>query len=46
MLRKKKKSFTDVYADFAAANITPSLTYAEAPGCPSSPTLRSSPTSR
>ncbi len=34
VLRKKKKSFTDVYADFAADNITPSLTYAEAPGVP------------
>ena len=34
LLRKKKKSFTDVYADYAAANITPSLTYAEAPGVP------------
>ncbi len=32
MLRRKKQSFTDVYADFAAANVTPSLTYAEAPG--------------
>ena len=34
VLRKKKQSFTDVYADFAAANIAPSLTYAEAPGVP------------
>jgi Family of unknown function (DUF6055) len=34
VLRKKHKSFTDVYADFAAANITPSLHYAEAPGVP------------
>lgn len=32
VLRKKKQSFTDVYADFAAANTTPALTYAEAPG--------------
>ena len=34
MLRKKKAGFTDVYADFAAANTTPTLTYAEAPGVP------------
>ena len=34
VLRKKKKSFTDVYADFAAANIAPANTYAEAPGVP------------
>ncbi len=34
VLRKKKKSFTDVYADFAAANISPSNTYAEAIGVP------------
>ncbi len=32
--KKKKKSFTDVYADFAAVNITPSLHYREAPGVP------------
>jgi hypothetical protein len=34
LLHKKKKSFTDVYADFAAANIAPSQTYDEAPGVP------------
>lgn len=34
VLRKKKKSFTDVYADFAAANVAPSHHYAEAPGVP------------
>ena len=34
VLRKKKKSFTDVYADFAAANVTPSRHYVEAPGVP------------
>ena len=34
VLRKKRKNFTDVYADFAAANTTPSRTYAEAPGVP------------
>ncbi|WP_325604987.1 MXAN_6640 family putative metalloprotease [Nocardioides sp.] len=32
VLRKKRQSFTDVYADFAAANTTPALTYPEAPG--------------
>jgi len=32
--KKKRKSFTDVYADFAAANVTPSHHYAEAPGVP------------
>ncbi|WP_348087463.1 MXAN_6640 family putative metalloprotease [Nocardioides sp.] len=34
VLRKKKVSLTDVYADFAAANVTPSRSYAEAPGVP------------
>jgi len=34
VLRRKKKSFTDVYADFAAANVTPSQHYAEAAGVP------------
>lgn len=34
VLRKKKKSFTDVYADFAAANVAPSQAYEEAPGAP------------
>lgn len=34
VLRKKKQRFTDVYADFAAANTTPTRTYAEAPGVP------------
>ena len=34
VLRKKKTSFTDVYADFAAANIAPANTYAEAAGVP------------
>ncbi|WP_165807156.1 MXAN_6640 family putative metalloprotease [Nocardioides currus] len=32
VLRKKKQSLTNVYADFAAANIVPSSTYPEAPG--------------
>jgi len=34
VLRRKKNSFTDVYADFAAANTIPASTYAEAPGVP------------
>ena len=34
VLRRKNKSFADVYADFAAANITPSQHYAEAAGVP------------
>ncbi|EON24617.1 MULTISPECIES: MXAN_6640 family putative metalloprotease [Nocardioides] len=34
VLRKKKKSFTDVYADFAAANTHPTSTYPEAAGAP------------
>ena len=34
VLRKKKQSFTDVYADFAAANIAPSQHYSEAAGAP------------
>ena len=34
VLRKKRTSLTDLYADFAAANVTPSITYDEAPGMP------------
>ena len=34
VLRRKKQRFTEVYADFAAANTTPASTYAEAPGVP------------
>lgn len=34
VLRKKRPSFSDVYADFAAANVTPSRSYEEAPGVP------------
>lgn len=33
-LLRKKKTFTDVYADFAASNIAPSSFYTEAPGVP------------